>query len=81
MYKIVTKRKHMGLPHNTNDALTRIKESNNQANNPIVTGSITRQTSLDRGVNESLKDYNLRVTPGKQPVQPKPGTSYLGKPL
>lgn len=71
----------MSLPHNTNDSLARIKESNNQANNPVVQGTATRRTDLDRGANESLKDYNARVAPGNQPVQPKPTKSYLGNNL
>ena len=71
----------MALQHNTNDSLARIKESNNQANNPIVTGTPNRRTDLDKGANESLKDYNARVAPGNQPVQPKPTKSYLGNNL
>jgi hypothetical protein len=69
------------LPHNTNDSLARIKESNNEANNPTVQGTIVRDTTLDRGANETLAAYNLRVAPGNQPVQPKETKSYLGKNL
>lgn len=66
---------------NTNNAKSLIDDSKDQSNNPIVTGTPNRDTSLDKSGGETLAAYNLRVTPGKQPVQPSPTLSYLGKPL
>jgi hypothetical protein len=77
-----TKREYMA-PYtpaqlNPNNALNLIKDSLSEANNPTVSGTIVRNTSLDRGVNESIAAYNLRVAPGNQPVQPHTTKNYMG---
>jgi hypothetical protein len=72
---------HGALPHNTNDSLQRIIESNDEANNPTVQGEVDRSTVLDRKKGETQAEYNERVPIGNQPVQPAPTTSYLGEKL
>lgn len=66
---------------NTNNALNLIKDSLDQANNAIVADSVTRRTDIDKTGGETLAAYNLRVTPGVQPIQPAPTKSYLGNNL
>jgi hypothetical protein len=70
-----------GLPHNTNDSLERIKESENEANNPTVRGKDHSDKTLARQKGESQQEYNERVPVAIQPVQPTPTVSYLGKKL
>lgn len=81
MTKIHVKTDNGGLPHNTNDALERIKESNDEANNPIVQGESHVDETLLRGKKETQAQYNERVPVAIQPVQPGPTHNYLGQPL
>lgn len=67
-----------GVPHNTNDALDRIKESEDEANNPILEPH-KRDTSVDRQKDESQAEYNERVPVAVQPVQPAPKFNYRGQ--
>jgi hypothetical protein len=69
------------LPHNTNDAHDLIVASNDEANNPTVQGKAKRDKSVDRKKGETQAEYNERVAPGDQPVQPAPVYSYLGNKL
>jgi len=69
------------VPYNTNDAPELIALSNDEANNPLVTGEVERDTTLDRQEDETQAEYNERINPAVQPVQPGPSTSYLGQPL
>lgn len=66
------------LPHNTNDALDRIKESEDEANNPILEPH-KRDTSVDRQKDETQAEYNERVPVAVQPVQPAPKYNYRGQ--
>ena len=70
-----------GVQHNTNDSLDRIKESEDEANNPVVSSRARRDTSFDRKKGESQLEYNERVPVALQPVQPAPTHNYLGQPL
>lgn len=70
-----------GLPHNTNDSLERIIESNDEANNPTVQGEDHSDKTLLRRKGETQQEYNERIPVAVQPVQPAPAKSYLGKDL
>ena len=65
----------------SNLAVVFIKESEDEANNPIVNGKDHSDKKLQRRDNESLAKYNERVTPGTQPVQPAVTRTYLGDKL
>lgn len=66
---------------NTNNARSLILDSHSEANNAIVADPVTaRRTDVDKGA-ETQAAYNLRVSPGTQPVQPAPTKSYLGNNL
>lgn len=66
---------------NPNNARSLILDSHSEANNVIVADPVTaRRTDVDKGA-ETQAAYNLRVSPGTQPVQPGPTKSYLGKNL
>lgn len=69
------------LPHNTNDSLDRIKESEDETNNPIVSEKVKRDKTVDRQEGETQAEYNERVPVAQQPVQPAPTHSYLGAEL
>lgn len=71
--------KRSDLPHNTNDSLARIHESNDEANNPIVTGKDHSDKKLQRKEGESQAEYNERIPVAIQPVQPQPTHNYLGE--
>lgn len=66
---------------NTNDAPELIAASNDEANNPVVTGKVARNKSLDRKKGETQAEYNERVPLGVQPAAPAPTHDYLGRPL
>lgn len=70
-----------GVKHNTNDSLDRLKESEDESNNPLVTGKDSSDKSLQRKKGESQQKYNERVPVAIQPVQPGPTHNYLGQPL
>lgn len=81
LLKRKTPENHGALPHNTNDALDRIIESNDEANNPVVTGASNIDKELLRNKGESQAAYNERVPVAVQPVQPGPTHNYLGEKL
>lgn len=70
-----------GVQHNTNDSLDRIKESEDEANNPVVTGKTYTAKELLRKKGESQQEYNERIPVAIQPVQPGPTHNYLGEEL
>jgi hypothetical protein len=72
---------HGAVAHDTNDAPELIEASNDESNNPTVQGKVKRDKSLDRKKGETQAEYNERVAPGNQPVQPAPTHSYLGAKL
>lgn len=72
---------HAALPHNTNDAPELIAKSNDEANNPIVTGEDHSDKSLQRQDGETQQEYNERIPVALQPVQPLPTHNYLGQEL
>ncbi len=66
---------------NPNNARSLILDSHSEANNAIVADPVTaRRTDVNKGA-ETQAAYNLRVSPGTQPVQPGPTKSYLGNNL
>lgn len=66
---------------NPNNQKALIVDSLSEANNAIVADPVTaRRTDVDKAA-ETQAAYNLRVTPGTQPVQPGQTKSYLGNNL
>lgn len=65
---------------NTNNSLNLIRDSLSEANNSIVADPFTRRTDVDKTGGETLAAYNLRVSPGTQPVQPAITLTYRGLP-
>lgn len=63
---------------NPNNQRALIIDSLSEANNAIVADSFTRRTDVDKTGGETLAAYNLRVSPGTQPVQPAVTTTYQG---
>lgn len=67
---------------NTNDAAEYIRASENEANNPIVTGPDHFDEFLQKQDGETQEAYVERVgNPAVQPVQPAQKYSYLGEEL
>ena len=67
---------------NTNDAPIYIKASEDEPNNPIVTGKDHSDKTLQRQDTETAEEYAARVgSTAVQPVQPSPKYSYLGEEL
>lgn len=64
---------------NTNFARDYQVESQDEANNPTVQGKDHSDKTLQRRKNESQAEYNERVAPGDQPVQPMGKFDYLGR--
>lgn len=78
------KKKKDDLPHDTNDSLDRIIESNDEANNPVVQSTPKEEEKKFKGPwhrqkNETVQQYNARVPIGLQPVQPPSEFDYLGR--
>lgn len=64
---------------NTNFAHEYQEESQDEANNPTVQGEDHSDKSLQRKAKETQAEYNERVAPGDQPVQPMGEFDYLGR--
>ena len=67
------------MSHDSNDAYRLHKESEDEANNPVVQGKDHSDESLQRQKGESQAEYNERVSIAVQPVQPMGDRNYLGE--